>query len=941
MDASAQPNHVYRFGLFRLDPTSGTMLRKGIAIRLQDQPFRALCLLLEQSGEIVSREALRQAIWPCGTCVEFDTNLNTIMKRLRSVLGDEADNPIFIETIPKRGYRFIAPLECERASGAFLAAPRPDVLEANAEGSDTSPAAASDLPATAGEGHALPTKATRFKSLRPALALGLPVVMAAGVLVVLTRRSPQAARIPLAVKAARVVPRPAVAIMELVNVSGRPEISWLGTAIPEMLRTELAAGGKLRVIPGGEMARMQRELHLRSAGTFARITAVRVGKYLNASTLLAGSYVEMGPATNPSLRIDLRVQDAATGEVVAEFAESGPEKRLFDLISDAGTRVRERLGVPEVSEHELAGARDLLERAIAAEPAFPLSHSALASAWSTLGYDEKARAEAKKAFDLSGRLPLPDRLLIEGRYHAMWDQRARAVPNYRALFTLFPDSVDDGLLLAQAQSAAQQPNAAFDTLESLRALPTPLSDDPRIDMAEAHVFATEGDFKHELEALERARRKARAQGLPLLAAKAELGEWRPLNQSGHPEEAMRVCREALPALAQAGDRDDVVTAEWAIGTVESGLGRLPEALDQYAGALKAYQAAGDRESVAVVLNNMAVVYELQGELKQAERFFRGSHTLFVDTGDRDNAATTADNIGETLIEEGKLAPAEKLFQHSLDVSRENGARDVEAGAPFNLASVAFMRGRLDAARQFGEQAAAERRKLGAGYDLGSILGQVANTLRMQGDSAQARRTDAEALAVDRKSGAKVLAEEARLTLAEMDLDLDDGHAAQAEPAIRQALLVFAGRGVRDDQLRALAVLARCLVMEHRTQDAEGTLDQGRALAGQTQNPASRLRFAIAEARVKAARASDTRSLAMLKGSRSELLASIDAARRLGFVTLEYRARLALAEAQVEASPAGGQRVAASLAQEARTGGFGLVAKRAAALLESRPVGSES
>ncbi|MGA2539097.1 MAG: winged helix-turn-helix domain-containing protein, partial [Terracidiphilus sp.] len=114
METSVLPKRVYRFGLFQVDAEGGRLLRQGVPVKLQDQPLRVLCLLLEHPGEIVTRDELRQSLWPEGTYVEFDGSLNAALKRLRFALGDDADNPIFIETVPRRGYRFIAPVECQQ-----------------------------------------------------------------------------------------------------------------------------------------------------------------------------------------------------------------------------------------------------------------------------------------------------------------------------------------------------------------------------------------------------------------------------------------------------------------------------------------------------------------------------------------------------------------------------------------------------------------------------------------------------------------------------------------------------------------------------------------------------------------------------------------------------------------------------------------------------------
>ena len=105
------PPAIYRFGLFEVDSRSGEVRKGGVRIKLQDQPLQVLLKLLEQPGNVVGREDLRTALWKRDTYVDFDAGLNTVMRRLRDTLGDSAENPTLIETIPRRGYRFIAPVD--------------------------------------------------------------------------------------------------------------------------------------------------------------------------------------------------------------------------------------------------------------------------------------------------------------------------------------------------------------------------------------------------------------------------------------------------------------------------------------------------------------------------------------------------------------------------------------------------------------------------------------------------------------------------------------------------------------------------------------------------------------------------------------------------------------------------------------------------------------
>ena len=118
MESSSAVPTVVRFGIFEADLASGELRKRGRRVPLQDQPFQILALLVRRPGEIVSREELQRAIWPADTFVEFEHGINMAVQRLRQALGDSADNPRFIETLPRKGYRFIAPVEVVRPAVA-------------------------------------------------------------------------------------------------------------------------------------------------------------------------------------------------------------------------------------------------------------------------------------------------------------------------------------------------------------------------------------------------------------------------------------------------------------------------------------------------------------------------------------------------------------------------------------------------------------------------------------------------------------------------------------------------------------------------------------------------------------------------------------------------------------------------------------------------------
>lgn len=120
MATSRESRHTIRFGVFEVDLAAGELRKNGLKLKLQDHPFRALALLLERPGEVISRDELREKLWPADTFIEFDHGLNTAINKIRGALGDSVDTPRFIETLPRRGYRFIFPVARDPALAASL-----------------------------------------------------------------------------------------------------------------------------------------------------------------------------------------------------------------------------------------------------------------------------------------------------------------------------------------------------------------------------------------------------------------------------------------------------------------------------------------------------------------------------------------------------------------------------------------------------------------------------------------------------------------------------------------------------------------------------------------------------------------------------------------------------------------------------------------------------
>jgi|SRR5579863_4243081 len=252
MEVSRRSRAVIRFGLFEVDLRAGELRRSGLKIRLQQQPFRVLALLLEHSGEVVTREELRQAIWPGDEFVDFDEGLNAAIYRLRNVLGDSSENPRFLETLPRRGYRFIASVE--------EIAPR----------------------------------ATRVPNRLRLLAGG---VLAAEVLALLFGLNLGGLRDRLFRRSTEKRIR-SLAVLPLENLSGDPSQEYFVDSMTEALTTDLGKIGTLRVI--------SRTSAMHYKGTHKALP--EIARELNVDAVLEGGVWKSGD----QVRITAQLIEAAT-----------------------------------------------------------------------------------------------------------------------------------------------------------------------------------------------------------------------------------------------------------------------------------------------------------------------------------------------------------------------------------------------------------------------------------------------------------------------------------------------------------------------------------------------------------------------------------------------------------------------------------------------------
>ena len=940
MGTSVQSRRVYRFGLFEADANSGELLRRGNRVKLQDQPFRLLVVLLGHAGEVVSREQLRQQIWPSDTYVEFDGSLNNTLKKLRSALGDSPENPIFIETIPKRGYRFIAPVTAEAAQ-VEPAAPAAVVAE-------QSPARTDELAAI----QALET-ATRRRTRVLIYGAALVLVLLVGLgWYSLRYRAKPGATLHSNINSPPSV-RKSVAVLGFHNVSGRADEEWLATALSEMLSTELAAGGRLRLVSGEDVANLLLSFHWSQTDTLGQKTTARIGTDLNSDVLVLGSYASIGRPERKQLRLDVRLQDAKTGEILAEVAEIGSSENFFQLTSRIGVKLRDRLGVPGIADtdepsvlaslpsnpdaarfyslglaklrdYDALAAKNLLEQAIKADPRFPLSHSMLARAWSQLGYEQKRKEEAKKALDLSANLPRVNRMLVEGDYYESLAQHEKAASTYQALFALFPDSVEYGLQLVLTQNAAGHKDQAMGTIAQLRRLPPPASGDPRIDLAEERAIP---DNKPAALVLVRnAVAKAAAQDKNLVYAEARRMECMNLVYGDHPE-GVSACEDAYKILLAAGNRLGAADCMRLIGDSQGAGGHFEQAIATYQRALNILQELGEHEKTGVVLNNMAVDFSNEGKLDRAEQLYRKAKYHFEQAGDKENTVVALGNVADILYLRGKLPEAADLYQQTIE-----RAALLDSSAPgyamYRLADLELAQGQTKKAQDLAAQAVDAMRPTHSAYqNLTGAMIVLGDVLMAQGDLAGARQQYQQTLETRQKLGEQDLVAESRVSLA--DLSLEEGHPEQGEPLLRPAIAQFEREKEDPDATGAYISLSRTLLTEGRLEEARKAIRHAAELARGSPDPASTLPIAIQSARIEtAATGQNAAGRLALATARQRLRFTIATARKLGYYQIGCEARLALAETELKANPALGRSQLETLEKETHARGLELLSRKA-------------
>jgi TolB-like protein/DNA-binding winged helix-turn-helix (wHTH) protein/Tfp pilus assembly protein PilF len=455
---------IFRFGLFELDADSGELRKQGLKIRLPDQPLQILLLLLERPGQVITREALRQRLWPADTFVDFNAGLNSAIKKLRDALGDPAENSRFVETLPRRGYRFIAPLQ------------RPTALRP-----DEAPA----------EDVAEPTKRVRWWIWTNTMA----VTALAGILIWLgvsawRQRQPSAlAEVPVVIRS--------VVVLPFENLTGDPEQDYFAAGMTDALTTNLAQIHALRVI-----SRTSAEQY-----KGAKKSLPAIARELEVDAVVEGAVVQSGNR----VRVSAQLIHAATDRHL--WAQSY-ERELPDVVvmqGEVATAIaravqievrpeeqrrlaRARVVQPDAYEAYLKGrffwskaqvrkAIDQFQQAIEKDPAFAAAYSGLSDAYRMVELQgvppqesmPKAEDAARKALALDETLAEAHTSLAGVLYRYHWDW-AGAEGEFRRSLELDPNYAEGHRAYAMFLLMLRRPEEALGEARRARVL-SPLDEE--------------------------------------------------------------------------------------------------------------------------------------------------------------------------------------------------------------------------------------------------------------------------------------------------------------------------------------------------------------------------------------------------------------------------------------------------------------------------------
>ncbi|HEY3739651.1 MAG TPA: protein kinase [Bryobacteraceae bacterium] len=711
-------------------------------------------------------------------------------------------------------------------------------------------------------------------------------------------------------------PRRSIAVLGFQNLSGRPDASWISTALSEMLATELASTERVRLVSNETVTQVTHDLDVPEMQPYPRETLDRLRANLKVDYFVTGSF--LSPQDN-SVKLYVRLQDAQSGQIIAGSTGTGAATQLPSLVNEAvdellrGTEWRDvargrpqgalrpfanaastRLhaqGVARLAAFDTAGARDLFAQAIAADPKNPVAHSALSGTFASLGYEEKAQAEAKLAYDLSAPLPREERLSIEGRYHEVMHDWLPAIATDRNLWELFSDNPEYGLRLARVENLAGKPKEALATLADLRARqPAANRADPRIDLEEARSDLLQSDFRAQLDAATRAAESASRLNAHLLTASALQAKGDALYGLDRLDEALPAYQSAEAIYRERGDDFGAASILHREGRLYWKRGDYQGQSDYNQKALAMFEKIGNKSAIPTVLQNLALAKLGRGDSEGGIELLERSAAISRELAQKKALSGSLNNAGNLLRRLNRPDEARRNYEECLAIAVQLNDRDQIArshitlemldfdegdlgsaldhlreawktinGSPDSLLKASILQHRGDvekakrehkAARQSYEAALAISRALHADQYTADSQTSLADIAGEQGDfqTAYAYLASANSFYIPRKQKAQ----RAEAALVEARVRIADHNPSAARPLIDEALAGYRAVKSAAGETAASALSASYWLALHKPAEAQGALTQSRAAFSQLHDFQGRMRYRFASAQVASA-----------------------------------------------------------------------------------------
>ena len=456
------PNSSTRFGIFELDMHSGELRKAGTRIRLQDQPLKILMVLLEQPGAVVTREDLKRRIWPNDPYGDFDHAVNVAIAKLRTALSDSADTPRYVETLPRRGYRFIFPV----TTAAHLA---------NGNGAVRSAAAPAPVERTA-----------RFSGWLIIAAVATGVILGAS-----------ARWWVISHRETRLTDKDTLVLADFENTTGDGVFD--GT-IRQALAVQLEQSPFLSLVSDATVKETLRLMNQRPDARLTPDVAQQLCIRTGSAAVLNGSIAKLGN----QYVLGLKVTNCRTGDsLVQEQVTAEGKEEVLKALAQAASSVRKKLGesvgtvkkfntpleqvtTPSlealhayslgrttlIDRQDHPGAIQLFQRAIALDPNFAMAYASLGLAYSEDSEEDCVR-NYRKAYELRDRVSDRERFYIEAHYHeAVTGDLEKARQAYELWSRLYPrDDIPHLNLSGIYAHFGQYEKVRQEAAESLRLLP--------------------------------------------------------------------------------------------------------------------------------------------------------------------------------------------------------------------------------------------------------------------------------------------------------------------------------------------------------------------------------------------------------------------------------------------------------------------------------------